>query len=198
MSMTERANGHESGVAATSGAKRILLYGVTGSGKTTLARQIGEVTGLPWHSVDDEIGWLPGWVERPREEQRELASRIASSEDWVLDTAYGYWRDVVLGRTELIVALDYPRYVSLGRLLRRTMRRAVMRELACNGNRESLRQALSSDSIVAWHFRSFSRKREQIAALQADPSAPPMVRLCSPHTTEQWLAALRQNRCVGS
>ena len=190
--------GTKAELAADERRQTDLLYGVTGSGKTTLARQISEVTGLPWHSVDDEIGWLPEWAERPREEQRELASHIASSDEWVLDTAYGHWRDVVLRRTELIVALDYPRRVSLARLLRRTMRRAVRRELACNGNRESLRQALSSDSIVAWHFRSFSRKREQITAWQADPSAPPVVRLRSPHATEQWLAAVRENRCVGS
>jgi adenylate kinase family enzyme len=89
------------------------VYGVTGSGKTTLAKEIGEVLGVPWHSVDDEIGWLPGWVERPRDEQRELASRIALSEKWVLDTAYGHWRDVVVPRADVIVALDYPRLVSL-------------------------------------------------------------------------------------
>ena len=59
---------------------RILIYGVTGSGKTTLARQVGAITGLPWHSVDDEIGWLPDWLERPRDEQRQLASQIATSE----------------------------------------------------------------------------------------------------------------------
>ncbi len=184
--------------ATTGGPKRILVYGVTGSGKTNLARRIGEVTGLPWHSVDDEIGWLPGWVERPREEQRDLASRIAASDEWVLDTAYGHWRDIVLRRTELIVALDYPRLVSLGRLLRRTARRIVTRELACNGNRESLRQALSSHSIVVWHFRSFSHKRERIAAWQAGPSAPPVVRLRSPRMTEEWLAALRDRHWVGS
>src|SRR3954452_17269065 len=93
-----------------SGPHRILVYGVTWSGKTTLARQIGEITGLPWHSVDDEIGWLPGWVERARDEQRDLAAQIVSSEKWVLDTAYGRWRHVVLSRTLLIVALDYPRF----------------------------------------------------------------------------------------
>jgi adenylate kinase family enzyme len=38
---------------------KILVYGVTGSGKTTLARQIGERLGLPWHSVDD-LTWEPG------------------------------------------------------------------------------------------------------------------------------------------
>lgn len=173
------------------GPKRILVYGVTGSGKTTLARQIGEATALRWHSVDDEIGWLPDWVERPRDDQRDLASRIASSDEWVLDTAYGHWRDVVLARTELIVALDYPRLVSLARLVRRTMKRVITRELACNGNRESLRQALSLNSIIAWHFRSFSRKRERIAAWEADPLLPAVVRLRSPRRTEQWLTDLR-------
>lgn len=170
------------------------MYGVTGSGKTTLAKEIGEVLGLPWHSVDDEIGWLPGWVERPRDEQRELASRIALSEKWVLDTAYRHWRDVVVPRTDVIVALDYPRLVSLAWLLVRTAKRVVTRELACNGNRESLRLVLSSQSIVAWHFRSFGHKREQIAAWQADPSAPRVVRLRSPRATREWLAALRDRQ----
>ena len=178
--------------------KRILVYGVTGSGKTTLARAIGEATGLPWHSVDDEIGWLPGWVERPKEEQRELATRIASSEEWVLDTAYGHWRDVVVPRAELIVALDYPRLVSLSRLFRRTVRRMVTRELACNGNRETLRQVLSSDSILAWHFRAYARKRERIDGWEADPDAPPVVRLRSPRSTDAWLAALRTGRVDSS
>ena len=178
---------------------RILVYGVTGSGKTTLAQKIGESTGLPWHSADDEIGWLPDWVERPREEQRAIAARIAASDRWVLDTAYGHWRDVVVPRAQLIVALDYPRAVSLSRLLRRTLRRAITREPTCNGNRESLRQALSSDSIVRWHFHSFSHKRERIAAWEGDPDSPPVLRLRSPRATEEWirttLASWRRPSC---
>lgn len=170
--------------------RRILVYGVTGSGKTALARRIAEIAGLPCHSADDEIGWLPNWVERPRDEQRQLASAIAGSEQWVLDTAYGHWRDAVLPRAELIVALDYPRHVSLARLLRRTARRVLSGERVCNGNRETLRLALSSESIVLWHFRSFAGKRERIAEWLADPTGPPVVRLTSPRQTERWLTQL--------
>lgn len=160
--------------------RRILVHGVTGSGKTTIARQIGEVTGLPWHSVDDEIGWLPGWVERPPEEQRAIAERIVAGDGWVLDTAYGKWRDVVVPRVDLIVALDYPRWLSFGRLVRRTVLRIVRRDEICNGNVESLRVALSSDSILWWHWQSFTRKREQIRRWQQDPDAPLVLRLTSP------------------
>jgi len=169
-------------------ARRILVYGVTGSGKTTLARRIGERLDIPSHSADDEIGWLPGWVERPVPEQRSIAAEIAAGDAWVLDTAYGHWRDLVVDRVDLIVALDYPRSVSLRRLLRRTARRVVLGELACNGNRETLRLALSRDSIIAWHFRSFARKGAQIEAWEAD--GRPLVRLRSPDETDRWLASL--------
>jgi hypothetical protein len=42
----------------------LVICQVTGSGKTTLARQISERTGLPWHPVND-LTWQPGWVAVP-------------------------------------------------------------------------------------------------------------------------------------
>ncbi|HSP05201.1 MAG TPA: hypothetical protein VLR27_16975 [Acidimicrobiales bacterium] len=171
-------------------ARRILLFGVTGSGKTTLARSVGARTGIPWHSADDELGWLPGWVERPTDEQRKIAERITSGDAWILDTAYSRWRDLVMARVELVVALDYPRWRSLSRLLRRTARRVVRRELVCNGNRETLRRALSRDSIIAWHFRTFREKRAHIDRWMADPAGPRIVRLRSPAETDRWLETL--------
>ena len=83
---------------------------------------------------------------------------------WVLDTAYGSWTDLVLPRAELVIALDYPRWVSLGRLLRRTALRLVDRREVCNGNVEHLGNLLSSNSIVRWHFQSFRRKHARIVA----------------------------------
>jgi predicted kinase len=58
-------------------ADRVLIYGVTGSGKTTMARQVAERTGLRWHSVDD-LTWEPGWVSVPTDEQRRRIAEICA------------------------------------------------------------------------------------------------------------------------
>ncbi len=170
-------------------ADRVLVYGVTGSGKTTLARQVGERTGTPWHSVDD-LTWEPGWVEVPPTEQRRRIAAICGGERWILDSAYSKWLDIPLARVQLIVCLDYPRWLSLGRLLRRTLLRAADRRSVCNGNTETFRLMLSRDSILAWHFRSFSRKRERMRGWAADSRGPAVVLLSSPLATRRWLAEL--------
>jgi adenylate kinase family enzyme len=170
-------------------ADRVLIYGVTGSGKTTLARQLADQTGLPWHSVDD-LTWEPGWVVVAPDEQRRRIAAICAGERWILDTAYGQWLDAVLPRTELIVALDYARWRSLSRLVRRTLMRAIDRKQICNGNTESFRQAFSRESIVVWHFKSFARKRQRIHAWAADPAGPDVVVLTSPAATSRWLAGV--------
>ena len=82
---------------------------------------------------------------------------IRSQDSWVLDTAYSGWLDLVLDRADLIVGLDYPRWRSLGRLVRRTAARIIGRRPVCNGNVETLRNALSRDAIIAWHLRRSAR-----------------------------------------
>jgi len=168
------------------GARRVLIYGVTGSGKTTLAARLSGITGLRWHSVDD-LTWQPGWVEVPTEQQRSIIHDICQGSEWILDSAYSKWLDEPLGRAELIVALDYRRWVSLQRLVRRTIARLVDGRLICNGNRESLRNTLSKDSILAWHFRSFTSKRARIRAWEADPAAPAVQRIRSAREVRRLL-----------
>lgn len=173
-------------------AQRILIYGVTGSGKTTLAAKLSEKTGIPWHSVDD-MTWDANWTLLPSEVQEAKIRKICEKDSWILDTAYGAWIEAPLERAEVVIALDYPRWLSLGRLVRRTYRRIVDRSPVCNGNRETLRTALSHDSIVLWHFRSFASKRRRIHAWAADPTKPKVSIFRHPREIDTWLESLSRS-----
>jgi len=166
--------------------QRILIYGSTGSGKSTLAAGISERTGIPWHCVDD-FTWQPGWQSTPEDEQRRIASDICAGDRWILDTAYGSWCDVPLARADLVVALDYRRWVSLARLVRRSIARAVDQRPICNGNTETWRLLFSRESIVAWHFRSFAHKRQEIRRWASGAIDPAVLRMTSPRATQAWL-----------
>ncbi|MFI9638818.1 adenylate kinase [Micromonospora sp. NPDC051925] len=168
---------------------RILVYGVYGAGKSTLAAVLADRLRLPWHPVDDLL-WLPGWVEVPVAQQRSRIEQICRGDRWILDGAYHGWRDVPLARADLVVGLDYPRWCSFGRLLRRTVGRLATGEQICNGNRESLGSVLSRDSILLWHVGAFGRARRRMRAWQADPSGPPVLLFRSPAELERWVAAL--------
>lgn len=170
--------------------RRILVYGVTGSGKTALARRIADKIGLPLCLRDDLI-WEPGWREVEVDQMRRRFARVAAESEWVLDGAGSRYEDLVLPRVELIVCLDYPRWLSLVRLVRRTVRRVVSQEPVCNGNAETWRQVFSPDSILLWHFRTFSRNRRKMRAWAVAGGA---VLLRCPRETERWFAQLNAER----
>jgi adenylate kinase family enzyme len=170
--------------------RRILVYGVTGSGKSTLAKRLGELLELPYHAVDD-LTWEPNWVPVTEEVQRQRIGAICATDEWVIDSAYGMWLEIPLARADLIVGLDLPRWLSLARLLRRTVGHVFRHDETCNGNHETFRNAfLSSDAILVWHFRSFKRKQQRMRAWHADPAMPEVVLLRSPREVERWVATL--------
>lgn len=176
---------------------RVLVYGVTGSGKSTAATAIGARTGHPVTLVD-ELTWLPGWVPVAEEEQRRIIGDITAGERWLLDSSYGAWLDLVLPRAELVVGLDYPRWLSFGRLLRRTVSAAITREPRCNGNIETWRAIFRRDSIIVWHFRSFARKRDRMRAWAASPDGPEVLLFRRPRELEAWIASLPDPQVANS
>lgn len=176
---------------------RILVYGVTGSGKSTAAQLIAARTLLPL-TLADELTWAPDWVPVAEDEQRRLFAAVAAQDRWVLDTAYGAWLDVVLPRVDLVVGLDYPRWFSLQRVLRRSVMRAIDKKPICNGNTEFFRGMLSRDSIIRWHFRSFGGKRGRMRAWAAAAEGPAVLLFTRSRDLEVWIDTLGDRSANGT
>ena len=50
---------------------KTMIIGYSGSGKSTLAKTIADKEGVPSLFLDT-VHWLPGWKERPREEEIKI------------------------------------------------------------------------------------------------------------------------------
>ncbi|MCC6497608.1 MAG: hypothetical protein IT193_15255 [Propionibacteriaceae bacterium] len=66
----------------------------------------------------------------------------------------------------------------------------IDRRPICNGNVETFRQLFSLDSIIVWHFRSFTRKRATMRAWAARAEGPPVMLVRRPRELERLVTAL--------
>ncbi|MCL2445942.1 MAG: hypothetical protein FWD06_04155 [Oscillospiraceae bacterium] len=98
--------------------QRIMVFGSSGSGKSTMARRIGEATGLPVVHMDT-IWWEPGWVSRPRDEVYAMHAAAIAEPAWVFDGNYSSTRDERMQRADTVIFLDFNRFTCLCRVLKR-------------------------------------------------------------------------------
>jgi adenylate kinase family enzyme len=159
--------------------RRIVVWGATGSGKTTMAGHLSVVVGVPAVELD-AIRHRGGWDAVDLPEMRTLLEvRLQNcAYGWVIDGSYNAISDVYLPDVETLIWLHLPWHVSFWRLFKRTVYRAWTREplYQPDGPRESWRLTfLSRRSILWWsisHHRTAVRTyRARIAAL------PPGVRV---------------------
>ena len=170
---------------------RISIVGTIGCGKTTLARRISEKLNIP-HIELDSLHWEPNWVEALDSVFRERVTRGVRSDSWVADGNYHTVRDLVWGRADTVVWLDYPLTTILSRLARRTAKRIFTREKLWNNNVEHVRELFSQDSVFWWAFKTY-KPRKRLYPLELSQlvySHLAVVRLGSPRKTGKWLSAL--------
>ena len=171
--------------------RRVVVVGTSGTGKTTVASRIAMALGAP-HVELDSLHWGPGWTEVPDEEFRSRTMEATSGESWVADGNYSVVRDILWGRADTMLWLDYPLRVAFWRTLRRTVRRILTREELWNGNREGLSALVGPDSMPLWVLKTYRRRRRQYPELFASPeySHLTVLRHGSTGETGRWLAGL--------
>ena len=101
--------------------ERIMIIGCGGAGKSTLARQLGEKTGLPVVHLD-RIFWSPGnWEHLGKAEFDALLMAEAQKDKWIIDGNYNRTLELRMERADTIIYLDYSRWLCLAGWLKRVI-----------------------------------------------------------------------------
>lgn len=170
--------------------RKIAVVGISGNGKTTLARRLARKLDVPFVELD-ALNHLPGWIEASPEELRIAVTDAMRSDGWVLDGSYhSKIGDLVFERADTVVWLDQPLPIVLSRLVRRAVRDIRTKRDLFNANRQTWRMAFFvPDSLVSFAVKSHFRRRREWPAYFARFRNLDVVRLRSPKTVERWFQA---------
>jgi adenylate kinase family enzyme len=174
-----------------------VVVGPPGSGKTRVAGALSAKLDYP-HVELDSLWWEQGWTEAGSVVFSQRAAEIVTAERWIVDGNYFSVgaREVIWPRADTIVWLDHPRWVTVPRVVRRTVTRGVRRTELWSGNRESLRLALRPGSIIRYAIREHPKYNRRYEALDQDPALSHLswVRLRTPRDAREWLDEVAAER----
>lgn len=101
--------------------QRVMIIGSSGSGKSTIARKLGVITGLPVIHID-KMYWKSGWILRPAEETIEMVKSAVKADQWIFDGNNTSSFEYRISRADTLIFLDFPTYICIYRVIMRLVK----------------------------------------------------------------------------
>ncbi len=92
--------------------KKIIIIGCPGAGKSTFARKLKDMTGLPLYYLD-MLWHKPDQTNIPKEEFDAHIREILEKDRWIIDGNYQRTLEMRLQKCDTVFLLDYPLEICL-------------------------------------------------------------------------------------
>ena len=105
---------------------KIYIFGLTTSGKSTLATSLSKKLKIKAYSLDD-IVWKKKWTERfPKEVQKRKLRKIIVKKKWIIEGVHTHdWVKPVISKADQVIFLNISKII----LIKHPLIAKVMREL---------------------------------------------------------------------
>ena len=140
--------------------KRVLVIGPGGSGKSTFAARLGQISGLEVKHLD-RFYWRAGWTKPSNEDWLKTVSELISGESWIIDGNFSGTLGQRVERCDTIIFLDMPRLLCLWRV---TKRRLTYRNRSRPDMAEGCAEKLDRE-FISWVWNYSQRSRPKVVKL---------------------------------
>lgn len=152
---------------------RVVVIGTSGAGKSTMAGQIARHFDIPLVELD-ALNWRADWTALSATDPARFLADVdaaTSGPDWVVAGNYTMARHIVWARATHLVWLDFSKRVVMGRVLRRSFKRAWRREVIWGGNKEGFAGWRDPGHPIQWAWRTWQPNRAGTARRLAEASS---------------------------
>lgn len=144
--------------------RRVAVFGNAGGGKSTLARQLASITGLPLCSLDT-IKYKSGGAEVPHSHYLRIHSELIREDQWIID-GFGCvpsaWERFAAADT--LIYVDLPLFMHYAWVTKRFVKGLVVRPEGWPENSPMWRSTLNSYRVLRLcHERLTPRSRQLVA-----------------------------------
>lgn len=140
--------------------KRIMIFGRPGSGKSTFAHELHNITKIPLYHLDKYF-FTSNWSKRDNGEFMRMQNEIVNTDSWIIDGNCTKSLETRYSHADICLYFNYPNLVCLWRVCKRILQ-----------NRDHIDdRAENCPEVVRWQLIKYmwtfqDRVKEQIAVLQ--------------------------------
>lgn len=171
--------------------RRVNVIGLSGSGKSYVARAISAAFGLP-HIQLDALSHGPNWTDVSEDEFVRRVRHAADGGRWVMDGNYLKVRPLIWSRADTVIWTDLDKGTVMRQVIWRSLRDWAMQAEPIPGNRERLRNFIEPWHPIRWAWSNHAafRKRERDWLADAAWQHLRTVHLRSPREIDAFIKAL--------